>query len=399
MTQTAPPDNVRPDQIVGYDYHGDPRLGVDLQASMHALLADAPDVFWSPENGGFWVVKRLALMTQVLRDTEHFSNRELDIPKSNSPYLMIPLNLDPPEHLAYRMVLMRHFDPKHVRAMEPIIRTWANRLIDRVIDTGRCEFTEDVGAAFPVSVFMELMGLPLDRFEEFRAIVHEYFGNPPLERRIALQEIIMAIMWEYFEKRRAEPADDLISTLVQETVKGRPLSDDELKSIGFLLFIAGLDTVANTLTFTFRLLALDAALQDRLARDPAAIPDFIEEALRRCSIVNQPRLVKKDIVIGGAHFREGDMVVCPLALAGMDETRNPDPERIDVDRADRAHLAFSAGPHVCIGNFLARAEMRILTEEWMRRIPRFAIASGTSSQWRSGGVMAIKHLELEWPRG
>ncbi|WP_157220697.1 cytochrome P450 [Flavisphingomonas formosensis] len=397
ISRQGVPDHVRDDQIVDYDYFADDRVTSDPQLELTQLHGEAPDIFYTPRQGGFWVVTRYELMSSILRDTKHFSNRELDIPKSGSTNVMIPLNLDPPEHLGYRMALMRHFDRKHVAALEPKLRAWANRLIDRVIDSGGCEFTEQVGAAFPVSVFMELMGLPLDRFEQFREIVHEYFGGTTVERRIELQNIIIETMRDYFTRRRAEPQDDLMSKLVNEQVKGRPLTDEELDSIGFLLFIAGLDTVANTLTFTWRYLAEHPELQDRLARDPESYTDFVEEALRRFSIVQQTRLVKKDYEFAGVQFREGDMIACPLTLGGMDGRRNPEPQKFDIDRQDRAHVAFSTGPHTCVGNFLARAEMRVLAEEWIRRIPRFRIKPGTEAKWRMGGVMALSDVFLEWP--
>lgn len=392
------PDHVPPRLVLEYDYFHDRRFETDLQRGVHKLHSEAPDVFFSPCNGGFWVVTRLPLQERVLKDTTHFSNAELDIPKSGSPYKMIPLNLDPPEHLPYRMAIMRHFDQKRIRAMEPNLRQWANRLIDRVIDKGSCEFVEEVGAAFPVSVFFELMGLPFERFEEFREIVKEFFGNTTLARRIALQKTIMDLMIAEFDKRRTSPKNDLMSVLVHEEIKGRPINREELEAIGFLLFIAGLDTVANTLSFTFRQLALHPELQARLASDPACSADFVEEALRRCSIVQQTRLVKQDYVFEGAPMKAGDMVNCPLALAGMDELANPNPEKIDIDRQSRAHLAFSAGPHVCIGNFLARMEMKVLTEEWIRRIPSFWVKPGTEAQWRAGGVMALHNVWLEWHR-
>lgn len=397
ISRQGVPDHVRDDQIVDYDYFADRRVTSDPQLDIARLHGEAPDIFYTPRQGGFWVVTRYDLMSRILRDTDHFSNRELDIPKSNSDNVMIPLNLDPPEHLGYRMALMRHFDRKHIAALEPKLRWWANHLIDAVIDKGGCEFTEQVGAGFPVSVFMELMGLPLDRFGQFRDIVREYFGPTTVERRITLQNVIIGTMRDYFARRRAEPRDDLMSKLVREEVKGRPLTGEELDSIGFLLFIAGLDTVANTLTFTWRFLAGQPGLQERLAKDPGSAADFVEEALRRFSIVQQTRIVKKDHDFEGAAFREGDMIACPLALGGMDDRRNPEPRKFDMDRQDRAHVAFSTGPHTCVGNFLARAEMRVLTEEWIRRIPRFRIKPGTEPRWRMGGVMALSNVHLEWP--
>jgi cytochrome P450 len=391
------PDHVRDDQIVFYDRFEDERIVDDVQLDTHKLHDEAPDIFYSPCNGGHWVVTRFDDMSQLLKDTEHFSNRELDIPPSNSPNVMIPLNLDPPEHLGYRMALMRHLDRKQIAAMEPKLRAWANRVIDKVINKGSCEFAEEVGAAFPVSVFMELMGLPLDRLEPFREIVLEYFSETTLERRLEMQDYILATMREYFAKRRAEPRDDLMTKLVNETVKGRPLTDEELESYGFLLFIAGLDTVANTMTFTFRHLAEHPEIQERLRNDPDAYPAFVEEALRRFSIVSQTRIVKKDFDYKGVAFREGDMIACPLYLGGMDPRRNAEPETFDIDRKDRGHVAFSTGAHTCIGNYLARAEMRIMAEEWMRRIPRFGPTPGTRPRWRTGGVAALHDVRIEWP--
>ena len=183
-TTTRPtnvPDYVRDDQIVIYDRFEDSRIESDVQLDAHKLHSEAPDIFYSPCNGGHWVVTRFDDMSRLLKDTEHFSNRELDIPPSNSPNVMIPLNLDPPEHLGYRMALMRHFDRKHISAMEPSLRSWASRIIDDVIDRGECEFADEIGARFPVSVFMDLMGLPLDKLEAFREIVLEYFSETTLE--------------------------------------------------------------------------------------------------------------------------------------------------------------------------------------------------------------------------
>jgi cytochrome P450 len=393
------PAHVRADQVFDYDYTGDSRIlsRQDMGLGLHELHQTAPDVFYSPRNGGFWMVTRLDMMSKVLSDTEHFSNRVLEIPRIYSDNVMIPLNLDPPQHLPFRMVLMRHFGPAQIRAMEPGIREWANRLIDEVIDRGECEFGEEVGAAFPVSVFMQLVGWPLERFEEFRAIVHEFFRPDIVAAdRVKVQEQIIGIVAEYFELRRTQPGDDLFSKLLQEEVRGRKLTTDELHSIGFLLFIAGLDTVANTLGFAFNNLAQRPDVQERLHANPGDVTSFVEESLRRFSIVQQPRIVKKDVEMFGAQFRVEDMVVCSLPAAGMDERVNASPETFDVDREGRKHIAFSTGPHTCVGNFLARTEMRILVEEWTRRIPRFRRKPGTEPQIRTGGVAALSDIRLEW---
>jgi cytochrome P450 len=296
----------------------------------------------------------------------------------------------------YRVVLMRYFYNKAVTGMEGTLVAWADRLIDRVVADGQCDFTDALGAAFPVSVFMDMMGMPLARFDEFRALVLEYFSNATVARRNELQNIIMGVVTEMIDEKRRAPGDDLLSKLLAETVRGRPFTTEELQSMCFLLFLAGLDTVANALTFAFRHLAEDPALQQTLAEHTEKIPAFVEESLRRYGVVNVPRIVKKNHVIGDAEFREGDMVLCPLPLAGMDERKNPQPTLFDLERQGREHMVFSSGAHICIGNVLARAEMRVFTERWLKRVPQFRIKAGTQLEWRPGLVMALMHLPLEW---
>ncbi|NWG52985.1 MAG: cytochrome P450 [Hydrogenophilaceae bacterium] len=391
------PPHVKPEQIVDFDIFAEASLQDNPHRGYRALHATAPDIFYTPRNGGHWVVTRFAQMAQILRDPQHFSSRELTIPKSNSDNVMLPLNLDPPEHTPYRAVLMRHFDRKVIAAMEPTLRAWAARLIEPVAPAGRCDFSENLGAAFPVSIFMELLGVPLERFEELRAIVKEYFSRTTNARYIELQNTMIAIFTELAEERRRAPKDDLISKLLAETVNGRPLTLQELQSIGFLLFLGGLDTVANALTFAFHNLAQRPDVQARLVAEPEKIPDFVEESLRCFGIVHQTRIVKQDIEIAGVQFREGDMVSCALPLAGLDDRCNPDPDRFDIDRQNREHIVFSTGAHLCIGAALARAEMRVFTEEWLKRIPVFALAPGVKLDWRAGQVMALMNLPLQWP--
>ena len=395
-SQLAVPDYVASDLIFDFDIYADDRLKDDLHGGFKSLHAVTPDIFYTPRNGGHWVVTRFDLISHIMRDSTHFSNRQMDIPKTDTTFVMIPLNLDPPDHAPYRAVLVRYFSPKAIGGMEETLRGWANRLIDSVIDDGECDFVDRLGAAFPVSIFMEMMGLPMERFEEFRSVVVEFFSNIPVERRVELMGWIFGEMETLILARMEKREEDVISRLIDEPVRGRPLTLDELKSICFLLFIAGLDTVANMMSFAFRHLADDPALQERLAREPTKIPDFVEESLRCYAIVNGTRVVKQDFNFGGATFREGDMVACSLPLAGMDERTNPDPMDFDIDRANRAHLAFSTGPHVCVGSYLAKAEMRIFTEEWLKRVPNFRVAAGFAPTFRAGLVMAINSLPLQW---
>jgi len=390
------PDHVSPDLVHPFDVHHDERLTADIHKGYRHIQQTSPDIFFTRSNGGHWVVTRWDLINAIVRDHEHFSNRELEIPRTSSPIKALPINLDPPEHTPYRIMLTKYFSPKTVAALDPLIAGWADRLIDKVYADGDCDFTETLGAGFPVSVFMDMMGLPLEKFEHFRSLVHEFFSDIPVERHVEIQKEIVFEIGKTIDARIEKEEDDLISKLARETVRGRPLERSELNSICMLLFLAGLDTVANVMTFTFRYLAEHPDMQDRLRENPDDIPEFVEEALRRFAVVNGIRVVKKDKELGGVLFREGDMVCAPLYLANMDERANPDSDEFQIHREKRQHLTFSTGPHICLGHYLARAEMRVFVDRFIRRIPRFRIGRDFNPRFRKGAIYQLISLPIEW---
>lgn len=386
-----------PQQVVfDFDIYGDDRLTENLHESYEKLHRDAPDVFWTPRNGGHWMITRYEDIMDVVRDPEHFSVREMQIPRVEDPPLFIPLSLDPPDNIPYRQALMPFFAPKTVRAMEPKIRQFAIEMIEAVEEKGECDFVDDISSQFPVSVFMELMGMPLERLREFRTQADAYFESRSDEDVAANFGKIVAIMTELIEMRKADPKDDLISKMTQFQINGRDITLGELQSICSILFLGGMDTVTNVSSYLFRHLAGDAALQARLANEPDKIPDFIEEGLRSFGVVNTPRLVTKDFERFGVPFRKGDMVLCMLPLGGRDDRKTENPNTFDIDREKINHVTFSSGPHLCLGHTLARLEMRILTEEWIKRIPAFRLQPGVKTRSRVGTVMALEQLPLEW---
>jgi cytochrome P450 len=390
------PDHVPRELVHDFNIYEGPRDGRSLHDWIGGLHDRAPDIFFSPALGGHWVVTRFDDASAVLMDAENFSSRQR-LPKAENPYQMIPLNTDPPEHRPYRHILTRFFSSKTVADLQPKIRAWAERLIDGVAPRGRCDFTDELAGIFPVSIFMEMMGLPLERLREFRGTVVEYFGPLTPHRRVELEAQIHRFMAELIEDRRKAPRADLASELLAADVNGRALTPDELRSMTFLLFVAGMDTVANALMFAFRHLASDPSLQAFLASNPDRIPDFVEESMRRYSIVNIQRMATRDLEFRGVQLRKGDMILCPCAAAGLDDRKNPDPQEFDLDRKRRSHINFSTGVHTCAGQFLGRAEMRIFVEEWLRRVPSFSIPERGRGRERAALVMALENLELEWP--
>lgn len=379
-----------------FDIYGDVRLKDDLHEGYATLHRDAPDIFWTPRNGGHWIFTRYDDIVEVVKDYENFSVREMQIPRVENPPVFIPLSLDPPANLPYRQALMPFFSPKAVAEMEPRIRAFANEIIDEIKGKGACDFVHDVAARFPVSVFMELMGMPLERLHEFRAIADDYFNARSNEQIAAVGARIIGLMTELVELRRQKPADDLISKMLQFEIDGRPISLGELQSMLFVMFLGGMDTVTNVTSFAYRHIATDPGLQARLASNKGEIPRFVEESIRSFGVVNTPRIVTRDCERFGLKFHEGEMVLCILALGSRDDRRFEAPSRFDLDRPSQTSLTFSSGPHLCLGHNLARLEMRILSEEWFRRMPQISIQPGARLSARAGTVMALEHLPIMW---
>ena len=392
------PGHVPESVVHDFDIYRDALFGEDLHASFETLHRDAPDVFWTPRNGGHWVVTRYSDILDVVRDPVHFSVREQQIPRVENPPRFIPLSLDPPENIPYRQALMPFFAPKTVREMEPRIRQFATGFIDAVLEQGDCEFVEEISSRFPVSVFMELMGMPLEKLHEFRETADLYLkAQQTGEMQVHVSEIIR-LMTELLVMRQAAPKDDLISKMTQFDIDGRRITLEELQSICLILFLGGMDTVTNVTSYLFRHLAADPKLQARLAREPEKIPDFVEEGLRSFGVVNTPRIVARDVSRFGVDFREGEMVLCLLPLGGRDDRRTDDPNAFNIDRGKFEHTTFASGPHLCLGHNLARFEMRVLVEAWLKRIPQFRLKAGARPKHRLGLVMALEELRLEWDR-
>lgn len=394
--QATKPDHVPDDLVIPFNLYNDERLKGDLHKQLKRLQQETPDIFWTPENGGHWVMTRYDLMDEICKDFEHFSARGNHVPYSPDSMPMIPLNYDPPEHTYYRTLLLKHFSPQAIKKLEPRVEYWARKLVDDVADKGHCDFMEEVASLFPVSIFMEMMGLPLERLREYRGIVVEYFGQCTPERWLELQREITRQMMEVVHARQQAPKDDMVSALLVDAIDGRKLTLDEIDAMTNLLFQAGMDTVANFAGFFFRYMGMNPDLQKRVREHPEEIPEIVEEGFRLLGVVNNGRMLREDRVVGGVDMRKGEIIICMLPLAGLDERKNADPESFKVDRLNREHMLFSKGAHLCIGHTLARAEMRYLLAEWFKRIPEFRISAGYVPQFRAGQVMGLANLPLEW---
>jgi cytochrome P450 len=383
--------------VFEFDYIADPGVLADCHDRYWELKETAPPVFWTSAHGGHWVCNTGATVQHVVRHPELFSSRYLSIPPNPDQPKMIPEMLDPPEHRPYRQMLRPFFESKAIEPLDGRIAAWTDQLLDSVVDKGECDFVEAIGSRLPVAVFMELFGFPMEKFEEFRALVTGFFHSQASnENRNQLAQAIVGNLAELIQQRMAEPRDDMISKIIAGEVDGRKLSFEELMSIGFLMFLAGLDTVTNAMSFGMRHLAHDEKLRQRAIDDPAVIPNMVEELLRRYAFVATPRYVTEDTELGGAQLRAGDCILAPLPLVGWDETLTEDPKTVSVERQFYRHAAFGSGIHTCLGLHLARMELIIFYRAWFSRIGHFRQVTKGDETCRGGSVMALEHLHLAW---
>ncbi|GGE00240.1 putative cytochrome P450 127A1 [Polymorphobacter glacialis] len=398
------PDHIPPHVprhlVFEFDIYADPRIDCAVQDSYAAAIETAPDIFWTPANGGHWMVRRMDAIAAIATDPEHFSVREMQIPRVPNPPFFIPLSLDPPHNLPYRRAMAPMFGPVAIKAIEPRLRYWAESIVAGVADKGACDFMADVAKVYPVTVFMELMGMDLSRLHEFRHLAERFFEvQNDAEELGQLSATILGLLKGLIDEKRTSPDDKLMSHFIQADVgEGTPrtMSDDEILAMSFVLFLGGMDTVTNVTGFAYQQLAQMPELQARLAADPSLSGAFADEAVRAFGVVNAPRLVVKDKDLLGVPFRAGDMVLNLLPMGSRDDRKFTLPGLVDIDRKRAAHITFSTGPHLCIGHVPGRAEIRILIETWVRHIPAFRIVPGAVRPFRTGTVMALEALPLAW---
>lgn len=404
------PAHVPEGLVYDFDLMADPSLLADPHARILDLVQNAPPIFWTPRNGGCWVVTSHEGNFDAARDWESFSNEF--IPKAQleamiaaqppgSPHIPIayPINLDPPDHGKYRMPLNGAFSPKAMNALQGDIRALAKKLIAQVAGHGRCEFMSTVAEPLPVQVFLKLMGLPLERQAEYRELVKEYLasvGSLDPMVVIGIQQKVAVAMRDTFIERQGNPQDDLISRLWKAEIDGKRVTMDDMENYGVLLFVAGLDTVMNGIGLGVRCLATDLALQDRLRQNPELASEATEEMLRRYTFTVPPRRVAKDLEFKGVRMKAGDRLLLFLPGADLDRRYWPDPDRYDLERENKVHIAFNSGPHRCLGSHLARIELQILYEEILAGLPQFRLDPENPPIFHGGHVIGVDRLNLVW---
>ncbi len=312
------PDHVPAHLVQPVDFTGPEMSQCPFAAK--ARLHGTKRIFWNPHNpqfGGSWVPTEAEDYRFILNNPQLFSNKgETGFSAMlGESWDMVPLELDPPEHTKFRKLLSPLLSPSRVAAMTPGMTERAVSLIEAVRENGECEFISAFGRPFPVGIFMQLMGLPLEDMPTFLKWEFELLHAPEVERKLAAAAEIRDFLKDLAAKRRTAPRDDLTSFVVTAKVDGRLFTDDEVLGTLYLLFVGGLDTVASSLGFYFRYLAEHPELQNRLRADPKLISRSIDEFLRRFSVVALHRQCRQDVEVAGVKMKKGDWVTIDCALA------------------------------------------------------------------------------------
>ncbi len=410
VSDAVPQPSHVPDSVVyDFDMFHDPAYVADPHKRVLDLLEKAPPVFWTPRNGGHWICLGHQANFEAARDTESFSNEMIphdqlqamlaqmppDAPRIPIAY---PINLDPPLHGKYRLPLQGVFSPKTINALKDSIRELAREHIDQVAADGRCEFMSAIAEPLPVKVFLKMLGMPLEKLPEYRALVKAHLSEiqPDPTKAVQRLQAVAAAMRDTLLERRENPQDDIISMLWQVEIDGRPTTQEDLENYGVLLFVAGLDTVMQGMGHGARHLAMNPGLQEELRADPSLIADATEEMLRRYTFTVPPRRVAKDLTFLGVEMKENERLMLFLPGADLDGKEYPHPDQFNLHREGPAHIAFNAGPHRCLGSHLARVELNILYEELLARLPEFRLDENNPPTFHGGHVIGVEELPLVW---
>ena len=399
-----------PDTVVyDFDMFADPGYTAGPHQRLLDLIENAPPVFWTPRNGGHWIFLSYAANFNAARDTETFSSEMMPMalveqlianlpPGTPRIPLAKPVSIDPPEHGKFRIPLLRVFSPKVINALESHIRALANKLIDKVIARGECEFISEIAEPMPVQIFLKMMGFPLDRQREYRALVKEQLADrgQDMGQVVSRLQRIVASMRDTMLERREHPRDDIISMLWKSEIEGKPTTVEHIEDYCLLLFIAGLDTVMNGMGHGVCHLAQDLSLQQQLRVTPRLIPEAAEELLRRYTFVVPVRRVSKDTVFDGVKLEENERVMLILPAADLDKKEFPNSDTFDLTREKKVHIAFNAGPHRCLGSHLARLELRTLYEQLLARLPTFRLDPARPPIFHCGPIIGVDSLHLIW---
>jgi cytochrome P450 len=379
-------------------------------AGCHWQLADelreTSPVYFNTFAQGYWVFTRHDAVRDIYKTPELFSSESITPWQPDPIYRFVPTQIDAPDHIKYRRIVNPWFSPRSVDAAEERMRALCRRLVEEVAPTGGCDFVTGFALRFPTEAFLSMAGIDPADADLFVPWVEDFFGGfsgdpAGLEPMAKALDGIRNYWVAALDERRGEPEPregDLASHLLHSTFDDRPLTDAELLDMLTVLVLAGLDTTRATLGYLFRHLAENPEHRRQLIEDPELVPSAVEEALRFYTIIfGDGRKVTRDTGFHGVQLKKGDMVYALVSGANRDPRAYEQADEFVIDRKRNHHMGFANGPHRCLGAHLARRELVLAVQEWLRVIPDFHIATEAELSERGGGaMMTLTELPLAW---
>jgi cytochrome P450 len=393
------PAHVPPELVYPYNVFEPGPADADIFEELFKLKQRAPDIFWTPYNGGHWYVSDGALARGVFSDPEHFSSQNLMLVREHNPKKgegFTPIHMDPPDHTPYRQLLLKALSRKTIVGLLEKMRAFTIERIEAVKPLGRCEFVSEIGDPLPTQVFFHLTNMPDTYLDEVRWRVTAL--HDPAADKAQLFKDLEAIMEPFVRERLANPGDDLVSWMGAQEIDGQPIAFHHVHSMTVLLLTAALGTIADSYGSVFRHLAEHPEHRQWLRDNPAKQSVALDELLRRYPVIlaGSARLCVSDQRVGEALVKADDMILATPAMMNFDESVFPDPLKVDLERRISMNTAFGFGPHRCAGTALARSLLGILIEEMLARIPDFRVSESEPPRQQAGVNICYDRLVLEW---
>jgi cytochrome P450 len=391
------PHGVPKDLIVDFDVYAPSDDATNfLEACVEFQESTAHRVVWSPHHGGHWIPTRGQDVFDIHADHERFSSKYYFIPATDDQGQLGAFTLDPPNHQPFRTFLNKGMTPKVVAEKKTFVRQFSIELIEAFLDRGNCEFIREFADILPLTVFLDLVELPFDSRKKLGAWVEQTTREPDPDKKVEAMQNIAAYLKPFLYARRQNPGADMLSAASQAEVNSCPISHDEAVGAAIHMMMAGLDTVSSMLGFVMIFLAQNPDHRRALVDDPALISRAVNEISRRFPTVTMVRQVRMELDYLGVTMKEGDMIALPGAFYNLDPAIYEDPLSLDFSRRVKQVLTFGNGVHRCPGAALGHAELVIVLEEWLKRIPDFAVAPNKKLPVCGGTVAKILELPLTW---
>ena len=376
----------------------------------YAWLRKNSPVYWhdEPNGPGFWAITKYEDVRTISRLPKVFSSYETSVmlpdpdPMGLYAQRLMMLNMDPPQHDRFKLLVSRGFTPKNAPLLRPKIEELARDIVDAVLAKGECDFVTEIAGRLPSGLIAELMGMPRvdgERLYDLTEIMHTNDDAiaPPEIKMNAVGEML-GYAQSVADLKRQSPADDLATILVNAEVDGDHLTDEEFQWFFLLLVNAGGDTTRNLLAAGLQLLFDHPDQRTKLMGDlDGLLGSAVEEMLRYCSPVTHfKRTAMQDTVVGGQSIKAGERVVMFYGSANRDEDIFENADTFDVARHPNPHVAFGAGgPHLCLGMHVARVELAVMFRELLTRMPHIE-AGGPIERMHSSFIAGVHRMPIKY---